>query len=255
MSLMDDAVTNEEEEELQIRLAIELSLSLQKEPSLVHSQHEAAMPSDFVLKSIPPNGWCFYDCVREHLHLASDGSEMSIFTSSIAALCLSCLALRREESRAFLEDPEKTHDQRKENVFKHRQYRDRSVELEDDFLYIYILDKLEAVFALSAVVDTLHYADTLEIEAFLQHFHLSMLRLRPRSKWTRNDVGFSQGLDEDFMMRPISSEEQVRRLMTENLFDLQLLHYQYPTYEHYDIVHLENGSYGIPAHKKAGLAK
>ena len=48
MSLMDDAVTNEEEEELQIRLAIELSLSLLEEPSLVHSQHEAAMPSDFV---------------------------------------------------------------------------------------------------------------------------------------------------------------------------------------------------------------
>ena len=114
---------------------------------------------------------------------------------------------------------------------------------------------MEAVFASSAVVDTLHYADTLEIEAFLRHFHLSMLRLRPRSKWTRNDVGFSQGLDDNSMMRPISSEEQVRRLMNENLFDLQLLHYQYPTYEHYDIVHLENGSYGIPAHKKAGLAK
>ena len=114
---------------------------------------------------------------------------------------------------------------------------------------------MEAVFASSAVVDTLHYADTLEIEAFLQHFHLSMLRLRPRSEWTRNDVGFSQGLDDNSMMRPISSENEVRCLMTENLFDLQLLHYQYDTYEHYDIVHLKNGSYGIPAHKKAGLAK
>ena len=143
MSLMESAATNDAEEEHQIRMATELSRSLQKEPSLVHSQDKAAMPCDFVLKSIPPNGWCFYDCVREHLHLASDGSGTSISTSSIAALCLSCLAnlaLRSEECREYVADLEETHDRRKDNVFKHWHYLRRSAELENKVLYIYILD-------------------------------------------------------------------------------------------------------------------
>ena len=129
---MEDAATNDEEEELQISMATALSRSLQMEPSLVHSQDQAAMPCDFVLKSIPPNGWCFYDCVREHLHLASDGPETSISTSSIAALCLSCLAnlaMRREDVRDYVTDLKETHDRRKDNVFKHRHYLRRSAEL------------------------------------------------------------------------------------------------------------------------------
>ena len=124
-------------------------------------------------------------------------------------------------------------------------------------IYIYILDKLEAVFASSAVVDTLHYADTPEIEAFLRHFHLSMLRLRPPSEWARGhqDIGSFQGLDENVMMETISGEEHLRSLLNEKRFDLQLVHYQYIGFEHFDIVHSVNGSYDIASQKKAGLAK
>ena len=122
MFQMGDVETNEEDYDFQMRLATALSLSASEEPSLVHSQHQPAMPSGLVVKNISPNGWCFYDCVREHLHLASDEPETSISTSSIAALCLSCLALRREEFSDFLEDSEDTRVQRQENVFKHRQF-------------------------------------------------------------------------------------------------------------------------------------
>ena len=110
---------------------------------------------------------------------------------------------------------------------------------------------------MSAVVDTLHYADTPEIEAFLRHFHLSMLRLRPPSEWTRGhqDIGSFQGLDENVMMETISGEEHLRSLLNEKHFDLQLVHYQYTGFEHFDIVHSVNGSYDIASQKKAGLAK
>ena len=191
----------------------------------------------------------------EHLHLSSEAPETSISTSSIATLCLTCLALRREEFSDFLEDSEDTRAQRRENVFKHRQFLKRCEQL-DDF-HIYILDKLEAVLASSAVVDTLHYADSPEIEAFLRHFHLSMLRLRPPSEWTRShqDIGSFQGLDENVMMETISGEEHLRSLLNEKHFDLQLVHYQYTGFEHFDIVHSVNGSYDIASQKKAGLAK
>jgi len=212
--------TDEEEHDFQMRMATAMSLSASEEPSLVHSQHQSAMPSDLVLKNISPNGWCFYNCVREHLHLSSEAPETSISTSSIATLCLTCLALRREEFSDFLEDSEDTRAQRRENVFKHRQFLKQCERL-DDF-HIYIFDKLEAVFTSSDVVDTLHYADTPEIEAFLRHFHLSMLRLRPSCEWTRGhqDIGSFQGLDENVMMETISSEEHLRSVLNEKHFDL-----------------------------------
>ena len=124
----------------------------------------------------------------------------------------------------------------------------------DDF-HVYVLDKLEAVFASSAVVDTLHYADSPEIEAFLRHYELSMLRLRPPSEWARGhqDIGSCQGLDENVMMETISGEEHLRMLLNEKHFDLQLVHYQYTGFEHFDIVHFANTSFGIAAEKKAGL--
>ena len=128
------------------------------------------------------------------------------------------------------------------------------MEVLDDF-HVYVLDKLEAVFASSAVIDTLHYADAPEIEAFLRQYDLSMLRLRPPSEWTRGhqDIGSCQGLDENVMMETITGEEHLRMLLNEKHFDLQLLHYQYTGFEHYNIVHETNASFGIAAEKKAGV--
>ena len=161
------------------------------------------------------------------MHLSAEAPVTSISTSSIAALCLSCLALRREEFFDFLDDSEDISSQRRENVFKHRPYLKQCEQL-DDF-HIYVLDKLEAVFTSANVLDTMHYADSPEIEAFLRHFHLSMLRLRPPSEWTRGheDIGFVQGFDDKCMLETISSEEHLRSVMNEKCFDLQLVHYQY----------------------------
>ena len=120
---------------------------------------------------------------------------------------------------------------------------------------IYVLDKLEAVLASNQVVDTLHYADSLEMEAFLRHFNLTMLRVRPANEWSRSveDIGAVQGLDENEVMRTVSDEAHLRSLMQHQNIDLQLMHYQYTGFEHYDIVHLVNSSFGIAAEKKAGL--
>ena len=57
---------------------------------------ESSLPPDLVVKSILPNGWCFYDCVREHLHCDAADGELVLSTSGVAALCLSSLALCRK---------------------------------------------------------------------------------------------------------------------------------------------------------------
>mgnify|MGYP001198238459 FL=1 len=57
---------------------------------------------------------------------------------------------------------------------------------------VYVLEKLETVLRTPLVLDTHHYADTPEIEALLQTFELSMLRLRPASDWRENDIGTLQ---------------------------------------------------------------
>ena len=253
MSLMDDAATNEEEEKLQIRLATEQSLSASEEPSLVHSQHQAAMPSDLVVKNICPNGWCFYDCVREHLHCNAANGDLVLTTSCVAALCLSCLVLRRERFYHIVADSEDILLQRKQNIFQHEQYLAHIEHL--NRFEIYVLDKLEALLTSNQVVDTLHYADAPEIEAFLCHFGVTMLRVRPAHEWNmrEGDIGAVQGLDANVLMQTVTDEVHLRNLLQHQTIDLQLMHYQYATYEHYDIVHLLSASFGIAAAKKAGL--
>ena len=143
-------------------------------------------------------------------------------------------------------------DQRRENVFQLEQYLEHIGRLED--VDIYILDKLEAVRTANQVVDTLHYADDLEINAFLRRFGLTMLRVRPANEWSRpgEDIGAVHGLSEDVVLRSVADEAQLRGLMQDQHVDLQLMHYQYPGFEHYDIVHFVNTSFGIAAGKKAG---
>ena len=80
----------------------------------------------------------------------------------------------------FVEDSSEVRAIRRENVFKHRQYA-KHLNVLDDF-HIYVLDKPDVVKSATNVLDSLHYADSPEIEAFLQHFKLSMLRLRPCSE-------------------------------------------------------------------------
>ena len=245
--------TDEEEHDFQMRMATAMSLSASEEPSLVHSQHQSAMPSDLVLKNISPNGWCFYDCVREHLHCNAADGDLVLTTPGIAALCLSCLALHRQESSDFVEDSEAIRLQRRQNIFQHDQYL-AHIERLNDF-EIYVLDKLEALLTANQVVDTRHYADAPEIEAFLGHFGVTMLRVRPANEWNmrEGDIGAVQGLDANVLMQTVTDEVHLRNLLQHQTIDLQLMHYQYATYEHYDIVHLLSASFGIAAAKKAGL--
>ena len=102
---------------------------------------------------------------------------------------------------------------------------------------IYILDKLETVFQRPLVLDTHHYADTPEIEAFLQRFELSLLRLRPASDWRDNDIGTLQrGVSE-----VIPDEMRLQSLLAQVDVDLKMLHYQYPGFEHYDVLSATDG--------------
>ena len=247
--------TNQEEFDFQMRLATALSLSASEEASLVHAEPQPAMPADMVVKNISANGWCFYDCVREHLHLSSEATEadgdLVLTTAGIAALCLSCLARRRAEFPNIAQTSDEI-AQRRENVFQHDQYLEHIARL-DDF-EIYVLDKLEAVLTSNQVVDTLHYADEPEIQAFLRHFALTMLRVRPGSEWSRfdGDIGAVHGLDENEGLRTVSDEAHLRSLMEHENIDLQVMHYQYGSFEHFDIVHFVNASFGIAADKKAG---
>ena len=166
---------------------------------------------------------------------------------------MSCLALRREEFSDFVEDSDDIQFQRRQNVFQHEQYLEHIGHL-DDF-QIYVLDKLEAVLTSNQVVDTLHYADSPEIEGLLRHFDLTMLRVRPANEWSRSvqDIGAVHGLDENEVMRTVSDEAHLRSLLQHQNIDLQLMHYQYTGFEHFDIVHFVNTSFGIAAEKKAGL--
>ena len=219
---------------------------------MARSASQFSLPPDLVVKSIPPNGWCFYDCVREHLHCNAADGDLVLSTSGVAALCLSCLARRSQEFAAFLDDSDDIKCQRRENLFQHEQYLEHIARL-DDF-QIYVLDKLEAALRSNQVVDTLHYADPLEIEAFLHHFHLTMLRVRPANEWSRQveDIGSVLGLDENEDLRTVSDEAHLRSLMQHETIDLQLMHHQYGGFEHCDIVHFVNASFGIAADKKAG---
>ena len=124
----------------------------------------------------------------------------------------------------------------------------------DDF-HVYVLDKLEAVLTSNNVVDTLHYADTLEIEAFLRHFDLTMLRVRPANELTRGvqDLGAVHGFLENEVMGTVSDEAHLRSLLQHENIDLQLMHYQNRGLEHFDIVHLVKTSFGIAPDKKAKI--
>ena len=219
---------------------------------MARSASELSLPPDVVVKSIPPNGWCFYDCVREHLHCNAADGDLVLTTSGTAALCLSCLALRREEFADFVEDADDIQFQRRQNVFQCEEYLEHIGRL-DDF-QIYVLDKLEAVLTSNQVVDTLHYADSPEIEAFLRHFDLTLLRVRAANEWSTHveDIGAVHGLQENEVMRTVSDEAHLRSLMQHENIDLQLMHYQYIGFEHFDIVHFVNSSFGIAAEKKAG---
>ena len=174
-------------------------------------------------------------------------------TPGIAALCLSCLALRRQEFSDVVADSEAILLQRRQNVFQHEQYLAHIERL--NHFEICVLDKLEALLTSSQVVDTLHYADYAEIEAFLRHFELTMLRVRPRNAWNvqAEDIGAVQGLDANVLMQTVTDEAHLRNLLQHQTIDLQLMHYQYANYEHYNIVRLLTGSFGIAAGKKAGL--
>ena len=82
-----------------------------------------------------------------------------------------------------------------------------------------------------------------------------MLLVRPRNELTQGvqDLGAVHGLVENQDMGTVSDEAHLRSLLQHQNIDLQLMHYQYTGFEHFDIVHFVNTSFGIAAEKKAGL--
>ena len=79
---------------------------------------------------------------------------------------------------------------------------------------VYVLDKLEAALRYQPVLDSHHYADGPDIEAFLFTFGLSMLRLRPpreRSEATP-EVGFLRQ-PEDGSCHTVQTEEDLLVLL------------------------------------------
>ena len=68
-----------------------IALSLLCDPGASSSSRACQQTPDFVdVHLVPPNGWCFYDCVLRHLLSSSEGyGEMStvIVTSLVVVAC------------------------------------------------------------------------------------------------------------------------------------------------------------------------
>ena len=167
-----DLKSDDEDCAHRLEMAMVLSRSIGDEEAVVGESlsedvNLCDLPDLLTVNPIPGQGWCFYECVVAHLCLAENELTSSCVSAkaSICALCLWCLGLRREEMVDFLCDSDEVLERRKRQVFERKEYRRHCEEL-DDF-QIYVLDKLEGVLLEANVPDTLHYADSLEIEAFL----------------------------------------------------------------------------------------
>ena len=159
-------------------------------------------------------------------------------------LCISSLAQRKEQMKFFVADSDDHHAKRIVALSKVAVYESFLNGL--DNFDIYVLDKLETVLRTPMVLDTHHYADTPEIEAFLQTFELSLLRLRPASEWRENDIGTLQkGFSE-----VIPDEMRLQSLLGGVDVDLKMLHYQYPGFEHYDVLSLNDTVVGMQETKR-----
>ena len=168
---------------------------------------------------------------------------------SSIGLCISSLKEQKEQMKFFVADSDEHHAKRIVSLSSVPVYQ-RCLDRLDKF-DIYILDKLETVFQRPRVLDTHQYADTPEIEAFLQRFELSLLRLRPASDWRENDIGTLQrGVSE-----VIPDEMRLQSLLAQVDVDLKMLHYQYPGFEHYDVLSTKDGVVGMQESKRNVIAK
>ena len=154
----------------------------------------------------------------------------------VAALCLTSLAQRRALFEDVVADEDEVWAKRAAALSEHDLYRD-ILPLLSPF-QIYVLDKLEALFQPAQVLDTHMFADTPEIEAFLQRFDLTLLRVRPPSEWNMpgRDIGHLQGSSVEGGYRPVLDIEDLEALLRYGDLDLKVVHYQYPGYEHFDVV-------------------
>ena len=207
------------------------------------------LPDYILVHGIRPDGWCFYDSVLKQLFPnGQEGTECEqITTAMVAGLCVSCLAQRREQMECFVADSQEFRAKRILSLSREPMYR-RYVNTLDSF-QVYVLDKLEAVLRPTRILDTHHYADSPEIEALLQTFGLSMLRLRPVSDWSPNDIGTLQTTHTE----SVQDEVQLRALLASADLDLKMLHYQYPGFEHYDVLSSSDRDVGMIDQKKDRL--
>ena len=168
----------------------------------------------------------------------------------VAALCLTCLSERKEEMASIVVDEEGVAVRRYLALERESKYRPYLASL--DTFGKYVLDKLESVLHPTHVLDTQYYADTPEIESFLRHFHVSLLRVRPASEWSLRpwDIGSFQGRDPEDEPRTIGDEGELRALLENGHADLQVVHYQYEGFEHFDVLRLASASVGFTEEKK-----
>ena len=167
----------------------------------------------------------------------------------VEALCLSSLAQRKVLFEDIVADGEQVLIKRAtclSDVNGFREFVPRLCPFD-----LYVLDKLEALVHPRQVLDTHMYAYTPEIEALLQRFELSMLRLRPAGEWKEGggDIGHLQDASLQHGFCSVPDVEALQTLLVSDDVDLKLVHYQYPGYEHFDVVGLADRAIGFACSK------
>ena len=79
-----------------------------------------------------------------------------------------------------------------------------------------------------------------------------MLRLRPANDWRGNDIGYLQTATDE---QVIADEAHLRSLLASADVDLKMLHYQYPGFEHYDVISSTDSALGITEPKKTAVVR
>ena len=156
---------------------------------------------------------------------------------------------------ATVADAEADLEKRRGALRDQRAYRRHMPALSD--VDIYVLDKLEVLLQATSVLSPHHYAGTPEITSFLHFFGMSGLFLRPATQWPNfpRDLGMFQSRVPGDEPRVVRDEADLRAILETGQADLQLVHYDYPTYQHYNVVVLTGQRVGISPAKRQEIVE
>ena len=195
-------------------------------------QARATLPSFCKIRAIEPGGWCFYDSVLAHLPQPLP-PEINKFT--LATAIIERLAQRRAALEEQLLHEDEDTVRRRETVLT-GQGEDlylRFMDQLDNFDY-YVLSKVEVCCQQRPVLDSCHYADYPEISTFLNVCDLSLMRVKPPAAWNSGDVGSI--LTADYTFGNVATIDDARAAASQSRSELQVMHYQFTGFEHYDVL-------------------